>query len=340
MFFKNNLIRNVNAGDLLEIFLISAVVSVFAIRFYLHIAGYPQIARGQFHIAHLLFGGFFMLGSIILLMVFLNKSSMRLAAVLGGIGFGTFIDELGKFITRDNNYFYQPTAALIYVIFALLYLIFRAIESDERYTKREYLMNALESMEDVVLQDLDKEEKKRVMGLLRKCDQKDPIVIALKEALEKIESVPPPAPGIFGKIKQVFHNFYVTLIDNKWFARILTLFFVVKSIITISDIVLFLFFLHQGTLFLNSLSFKEVGELLFSTLSGIFVVIGVTFIYKSRLFAYQMFYRSILVSIFLTEVFTFYREQFSAVTGLLFNILILIILQYMINEEKLAEKQE
>jgi hypothetical protein len=43
----------------------------------------------------------------------------RAAAIVGGVGF--FIDELGKFITEDNNYFYNPAAALIYLIFIGLF---------------------------------------------------------------------------------------------------------------------------------------------------------------------------------------------------------------------------
>jgi len=33
-----------------------------------------------------------------------------------------FIDELGKFITSDNNYFFQPTISLIYIVFIIIFL--------------------------------------------------------------------------------------------------------------------------------------------------------------------------------------------------------------------------
>ncbi|MDA2921567.1 hypothetical protein MYX76_19085, partial [Desulfobacterota bacterium AH_259_B03_O07] len=69
-------------------------------------------------------------------------------------------------------------------------------------------------------------------------------------------------------------------------------------------------------------------------LSGVFVFIGIYYIKRSRLLAYKMFERSILVSIFLTQVFMFYKEQFAALTGLAANILILVALRFMIEREE------
>ncbi|QQS18516.1 hypothetical protein IPL68_00120 [Candidatus Saccharibacteria bacterium] len=45
----------------------------------------------------------------------------RVVAFLGGVGFGVFIDEIGKLITRDNNYFYRPAIGIIYAIFVGLF---------------------------------------------------------------------------------------------------------------------------------------------------------------------------------------------------------------------------
>jgi hypothetical protein len=48
-----------------------------------------------------------------------------ITAVVAGSGFGFFIDELGKFITQDNNYFFKPAASLIIIIFILIWIIAR-----------------------------------------------------------------------------------------------------------------------------------------------------------------------------------------------------------------------
>lgn len=138
---KNSLVRDRDTGSLLELLLIMAVVAILVSRAFLALTGYPQISPGQLHIAHMLWGGFLMLAALVTAFRYWNPSVRRLAAFIGGVGFGLFIDELGKFITNDNDYFYKPTIALIYVLFILLYLVFRGLSERHDLSKRERQVN-------------------------------------------------------------------------------------------------------------------------------------------------------------------------------------------------------
>src|ERR687885_2801553 len=91
-----NLIRNYEQTPI-DIFFITAVSTVLLLRIYLQATGYPQIGGNGLHIAHVLWGGLAMVLAIGILLSFLLPGTRRLAAFLGGIGFGAFIDELGKF---------------------------------------------------------------------------------------------------------------------------------------------------------------------------------------------------------------------------------------------------
>jgi hypothetical protein len=122
LLFNRHFVRSLEGHNLLEIFFVTAVASVLGIRFFLALTGYPSLSPGSLHIAHVLLGGLLMMLALVISLGYLNKSAYYVAAALGGAGFGAFIDELGKFITGDNDYFYKPTAALIYVIFILLHL--------------------------------------------------------------------------------------------------------------------------------------------------------------------------------------------------------------------------
>ena len=90
--------------------LLSFALSVVLTRLFLQLTGYPQLGGATLHIAHLLWGGLFLFIGALTMLIFANRWVYRLGAILTGIGVGLFIDEVGKFITRTNDYFYPPAA--------------------------------------------------------------------------------------------------------------------------------------------------------------------------------------------------------------------------------------
>lgn len=386
MYFKNLFIRNIDAVNLIEAFMVSAITSILAIRFYLYMTGYPQIGGHGLHIAHMLFGGFFMMTALVCLFSFISRRIYLFAAILGGIGFGTFIDELGKFVTSDNNYFFEPTVALIYMIFIILYLATHAVEKHRKFTKTEYLANAIEMMKEAVIHDLNKDEKHEAMSYLRRSDKDHPLVQSFHKLLEEIEVVPKGPPNMFDRIEDFFKNMYKKLVGFPLFYRGIVLFFVAQSFISlmqsialintvmvvivsiISGIILviglaranlrsfsklqvglivgvisLLLFYFSGSiqgLSERSLNIIELGELLSSTGSVILVVLGIYSLNKSRLQAFIYFRYSVLLSIFITQFFVFYKIQFGALIGFTINILTLLVLEYMISREEAIEKSQ
>lgn len=138
---QNPLVRDTDTGSHLELLMVMSVVTILVSRAFLALSGYPRISPGNLHIAHMLWGGLLMFVALVLVFRYWNPSLRRFAAFVGGIGFGLFIDELGKFITEDNDYFYQPTIALLYVLFIIMYMLFRALSERSRITPEETEVN-------------------------------------------------------------------------------------------------------------------------------------------------------------------------------------------------------
>jgi hypothetical protein len=88
------------------------------------------------------------------------------------------------------------------------------------------------------------------------------------------------------------------------------------------------------------LSIIDWAQFIFPGISAIFIVIGVVTLTRSRLHAYLYFRWAILVSIFFTQVLSFYEQQFFALLGLILDILILVALRYMITHEDIKVKNQ
>ncbi len=166
------LTRNIEAPLLFESFFVAAVASFLGIRWFLAATGYPRIGSSGIHVAHMLWGGLLLLAAVLLLVGFLDRSVGHVAAVIAGLGFGTFIDEIGKFVTSDNDYFFRPSIALIYGVFVVVFLVARVLVGRRRVTGDEALANALDLMAGAPARGLEPDDRARIRELLALADRR------------------------------------------------------------------------------------------------------------------------------------------------------------------------
>jgi len=327
--FRRSLILRIGFERLVESFLVSAVVSVLCIRAVLSVTGYPQIGGGGLHVAHVLFGGIGMAAALVLMMVSLTEPAINLAAVIGGVGFGAFIDEIGKFLTSDNDYFYRPAVAVMYMTFVAIYIAARSIARRARPSEAAYLANALDLAKEAVAGNLDEEEARRAREYLARCERDDPVVASIETILDRIGTMPAHAPGLIAKSKNRMRSLYRGMVQRRWFTTLVVSVFVATGLIAFVQGIVVLAGKSRG-----GLSFAGWGELVSDLSIGAFVVLGLIRFRRSRLAAYRMFARAVLVSILLAQMFAFYRIQLWAIAGLAAAVLFWGILQYMIGEEE------
>jgi hypothetical protein len=112
----------------LDTFLFASAATVLITRTYLKLTNYPQVGgHSNLHIAHVLWGGLLLGIAMTIMMVSVGSIAKFWASLIGGIGFGLFIDEIGKFLTKDVDYFFKPATAIIYGVLLTAYLIGREV---------------------------------------------------------------------------------------------------------------------------------------------------------------------------------------------------------------------
>lgn len=325
-------IRDPNASSLTEIWLVSAVVTILLIRLYLHLTGYPQVGSGALHVAHMLWGGLAMLIGFALILLFAHDMWKPIAALVGGIGFGTFIDELGKFITKDNDYFYQPTLALIYGIFIVLFLIARYFDRKREPTEADHLFLAAEGVQWQAIGKLDKRRQETALMHLEESGNTSPLATQLRALLEHAEIVEESRQSLILTLRQKAMSRYWDIVGNVWFGRVMIALFLIRTLQLFGALFLGL---YSGTFeYADGFSTSEWAALATGVVSGGFAVFGlVRYFQKHRVYALQAFAISALISLLFGQFFAFASEQFVALVGLVIDLGVLGSLRLALSAE-------
>ncbi|MFP3952203.1 MAG: hypothetical protein ACLFVP_08725 [Candidatus Bathyarchaeia archaeon] len=178
-------VKRKGATKYLRLTLLSFASSVIFVRSFLVATGYPQLGTSELHIAHVLLGGALLFTAALLPLIYANRWVYTWNSVLAGVGVGLFIDEVGKFITRNNDYFHPAAAPVIYASFLLVSLITIQVSRGQPRKTRSRFYQILEDLQEVLDRDLNPQEQRQIEDDLRWISDsaENPDLIILAERL-------------------------------------------------------------------------------------------------------------------------------------------------------------
>ncbi|HET7498646.1 MAG TPA: hypothetical protein VFM00_10125 [Candidatus Eisenbacteria bacterium] len=333
-------VRDAEAGRNAERFFVAAIATLLGLRALLAATGYPQIGGRHLHIAHMLWGGLVLTAALLLVLVSIGRRTRPAAAFLGGVGFGLFIDELGKFLTRDSDYFYRPAISIIYFVFLTLFLGMRALLARRQLTEDECLANAITLIKDMALEDLDPDEKAQAATLLGRCDPQDARVIAVRGFLDRLNTVPAPPPGLLERARHRLQPRVERILTQPRFPRALA---GILFALAVSGLA-WAFSTARGLPMTGrpaaqthlDIGFASWGEIASNGIACVLMMAGIVRLFGNRNAAYRLFRRSVRVTVFVTQFFVFYHAQMAGVVWLGLNVVALGVLDYLIAREEKA----
>ena len=321
-------VRRVTAMQDFEVFFVSSVATILIVRSILAATGWPQLGGGKIHFAHLLWGGIGMLLAFILFMAMQGRLWDFLATLSAGIGFGLFLDELGKFITSDNDYFFQPAVAIMYVLFVVLFFLFRWLGRVDKMSPETALVNSFDFAKEAVMRSMNQGERDEALYVLGRADQSDSMVQALTTVLGGVHP-PSTSDNVVARSWQRIYAWYQRFITKRWFQRFVIGWFILTSVLSLLGI-----FALDSTP--GQLNLMDMGGVLSNMLTGALVVVGLVVWRRSKLSAFRWFERGCLVAILIGQFFSFYHNQVAAIFGLIWLLLQLAVIRSMVSAELAA----
>ena len=307
--------RDPSATSHLAGFVVSAVVTVLLTRAFLAAAGYPTIGSGGLHVAHVLWGGLLMALAFVVLLSFAGPVARPVGALLGGVGFGLFVDEIGKFVTTDNDYFYGPTASLIYAVVVTLVVVSEALHGRLPHDPREHLAGAVDQAVAGVAGGFTPRARAAARELVERAGD----VPGAREARSLVDAVaddPRELPNPINAVGAAVVRVSRRLVTARWVPWI-TVAVLVASLA--GSVGMGLAAWWGGA---DQPGWVVVGLLLSAVAATGLASWGLVVVRRDRREGYLRFRWAVLVSLLVVQVFVFRLREWSAVAGLFVELVI------------------
>jgi hypothetical protein len=326
-------VRREGAERYLFVTLVSFAATVIATRWFLSLTGFPRIGGGDLHIAHALWGGVALFVSALLPILLAGRFVYYASSALAGAGIGLFIDEVGKLITAENDYFYPAAAPIIYATFLLAVLVWLRARAPSDPDPRSQLLTALELFEESVEGDLQTDERDRLRERLASAASRAPApeqrrlaadLLAFVEAGE-LRIAPDPVDR-FGGLRSRWRKREELWIGGRGLRIVIVVALVVTGIgqlLALVGIGSEVSFRLDGPL--DAFTRFQLVHLLVEAVAGALVVAGailVSLVGRHRL-GWTLAYFGLLVAITLGDLISFYIRQFESVAVVLGHLALL-----------------
>jgi hypothetical protein len=326
---KRLVFRRDNAERYILISLVAFAVTVIFTRAFLQLTGFPQLGNDVLHIAHALWGGLLLIVAVYLPLTLANRWVFKASALLSGIGIGLFIDEIGKFITQTNDYFFPSALPLIYgfiLLNAFVYIYFRRPHQE---SPRDAINYALDGLHDVLDGNLTADEALRVKVQLAIAEHSDrDEIVSLANAisdylLQEKQHLSTSKTGL-GKRIRIGVDAFGQRVGRYAHRNIISGILVLWVVFVIGYITV----LVQGDANINIQVLQWRGVLIGiqCVIGGSMIVALMTWLARKEETGLKIAVGAFLLSLVAFQTLYFYISQFSAITATLLQFLFLQIL--------------
>jgi hypothetical protein len=336
----------------LTLLVVAFVVTVTVTRMFLAATGYPRIGGTTYHLAHALWGGLLLTAAVVLMLAWANRWALQLGAVVAGVGVGLFIDEVGKFITTSNDYFFPLAAPIVYLAMVLLAWVAYRARRRHVLTDRERLYDVLDGLQDLADGRLDMDRRAEIiahLGHLR--DEWDrPELRELSRRLEEfllspVVTVLPPRPGPLERLHERLLRLEERLVPQERFRRLLSLLLIAGTVFfTVGMAAIVVALVHPGlrTDPLTTATGSPLDPAVVTVL-GVVELVGtvaawalylsatISWFRGKRLHAVRLAVTAQLISLSLIDVLESYVDQFGVLPQSVFELVLLgMLLRYRV----------